>query len=154
MRQCAVKYVRDSKEQEHIPRIHYYICGNWSSFKECHKILGQWTGTSHGKLKFFQRVSYNRLVFTKTVITLPYGVCTSPTSNQNARTSVQTKETQVILPAYAMSLKGEPIYTSFGVKFDRLWWVYTLARLVRTNISLCTCSMMGAVPFAHKFKKI
>ena len=151
MRQCAVKYVRDSKEQEHIPRIHYYICGNWSSFKECHKILGQCTGTRHGKLKFFQRVSYNRLVFTKTVITLPYGVCTSPTSNQNARTSVQTKETQVILPAYAMSLKGpsnsaakldflhskvkeyhspllfrqdfEPIYTSFRVIFDRIWWV-------------------------------
>ena len=38
-----------------------------------------------GKMKFFQGLPYKGLVFTKTVITLSFGVRFEPTSTQNAR---------------------------------------------------------------------
>ena len=38
-----------------------------------------------GKLKFFQGLPYKELMFTKTVLTLSFGVRLGPTSTQNAR---------------------------------------------------------------------
>ena len=118
-------------------------------------------------------------MFAKRVIILSFGVCVGPKSSQTARGERLNPENTPRLRQEARStlkygLKQdflalkveehhsslfftqviEPIYTSFGVKFDKLLWVYTIARFVRTNISLCTCSMIGAIPFGHKFKKI
>ena len=39
----------------------------------------------HGKMKLFQELPYKGPMFTKTVITLSFGVCFRPTSTQNAR---------------------------------------------------------------------
>ena len=50
-----------------------------------HKISRRHTRTRHGKMKLFQGLPYKGPVFTKTVITLSFGVCFGPTSTQNAR---------------------------------------------------------------------
>ena len=50
-----------------------------------HKISGRCGEKRHGKVKFFQGLPYNGPVFTKTVITLSFGVRFGPTSTQNAR---------------------------------------------------------------------
>ena len=50
-----------------------------------HKISGRCGEKRHGKVKFFQGLPYNGPVFTKTVITLSFGVRFGPTGTQNAR---------------------------------------------------------------------
>ena len=50
-----------------------------------HQILGWRTRTRHEKRKFFQGLPYEGPVFTKTVITWSFGVCSRPNSIQNAR---------------------------------------------------------------------
>ena len=46
--------------------------------------MGRHTRTRHEKMKFFQGLPYKGQVFTKTVITWPFGVRFEPTSTQNA----------------------------------------------------------------------
>ena len=50
-----------------------------------HKIFGRRTKTCHEKMKFFQGLPYKGPVFTKTVITLSFGVHFRPNSIRNAR---------------------------------------------------------------------
>ena len=49
------------------------------------QILGHCREKRHGKLKFFQGLPYNGPVYTRTVITLSFGVRFGPTRNQTAR---------------------------------------------------------------------
>ena len=50
-----------------------------------HKKIWWRTRKRHEKMKFFQGLAYEGPVFTKTVITLSFGVRFGPTSTQNAR---------------------------------------------------------------------
>ena len=55
----AVKYVRDRKEQERIPHIHYYICGHNILSIDVTKLwdnASQHVATCHGEIKFLQGV--------------------------------------------------------------------------------------------------
>ena len=113
-----------------------------------HKISGRWGKKRHGKMKFFQGLPYNSPVFTKTVITLSFGVRFGPTSTQNARGECANPKK---LPACArrpgvpansalsrtfwplkvkehhsplfLGQVSEPIGTSFWRKFERLRWL-------------------------------
>ena len=75
----------DSQLQEGIPGIGQYIFGKKYLHYGGHKILGRRAGTRHGTMKFFQGLPYKGPVFTKTVITLSFGVRVGPTSTQTAR---------------------------------------------------------------------
>ena len=130
----AATYVCDSQEQKGIPGIDQYICGNNISTIDGHKILGRWGKKRHGKMKFFQGLPYNSPVFTKTVITLSFGVSFGPTSTQNAHGERANPEKTPSLHQEARStlkfslkqdyLALESQRTSFAAVFRTSFWTH------------------------------
>ena len=99
-----------------------------------HKISGRWGKKRHGKMKFFQGLPYNSPVFTKTVITLSFGVRFGPTSTQNARSERANPEKTPSLHQEARStlkfglkqdfLALESQRTSFAAVFWTSFWTH------------------------------
>ena len=79
-----------------------------------HKISWRCEEKRHGKVKFFQGLPYNGPVFTKTVITLSFGVRFGPTSTQNAHGERANPENTPRLRQEARST------LKFGLKKDFL----------------------------------
>src|SRR5213079_1124551 len=79
-----------------------------------HKISWHSGEKRHGKVKFFEGVPYNGPVFTKTVITLSFGVRFGPTSTRNAHSEHANLENTPRLHQEAWST------LKFGFKQDFL----------------------------------
>ncbi len=79
-----------------------------------HKISWHSGEKRHGKVKFFEGVPYNGPVFTKTVITLSFGVRFGPTSTRNAQSEHANPENTPRLCQDAWST------LKFGLKQDFL----------------------------------